>query len=476
MSNKYDYLIVGSGLFGATFAYCATKTGKRCLVIDKRPYAGGNVHCERKHGIDVHLHGPHIFHTKNDRVWNFVNNFVHFNRFTLQTVANNKGELYNLPFNLNTFHQLWGVNTPEQARLEIERQRRHGSVSNLEEQALALVGHDVFETLIRGYTEKQWGRACNVLPSDIIQRLPVRYTYDNNYFDDPYQGIPIEGYNQLIDSLLEGTELWLETDFFDSLHRNWKQLANYLVYTGQLDAYFQYRLGALNYRSLRLETEVLDMPNFQGVALMNFTDSETPFTRITEHKHFTCFAQHVYDIPKTVITREYPVEYVPSRGKDIAVHRHISTEDDSIGPCYPINDTRNSILAARYKMLAKQEADVAFGGRLAQYRYCNMDETIAEALALWMRLNSCDVADSSGGSIYTVRRLANDTRHRHNKCLNLASAPGALFLVRAGRTSSHPRGRTGIHLCGRVLARHHRGALSLTLCRAGAGRGSSRCG
>ena len=365
--EKYDYLIVGSGLFGATFARLARDAGKTCLVIDRRSHAGGNVRCERVENIEVHSYGPHIFHTNDREVWNFVNRFVSFNRFTLSPIANYRGELYNLPFNMNTFHRMWGVNTPEEALMMIEEQRYKGEVTNLEEQALSLLGKDIYEKLIRGYTEKQWGRACRELPSFIIRRLPVRLTYDNNYFNDPYQGIPIGGYNQLVDGLLEGCEVRTDTDFFDGLHENWRDIADKLVYTGKIDDFYGCRYGKLQYRSLRFETEVLDTPNYQGVALMNFTDAETPYTRIIEHKHFEAFGDEVYANPKTVITREYPMEYVPGKSE----------------PYYPINDERNTLLYQEYRELAAKERDVIFGGRLAEYRYYNMDQVIARAMEVW---------------------------------------------------------------------------------------------
>ena len=365
MAQKYDYLLVGSGLFGATFAHLAHQQGKTCLVIDRRSHIGGNVYCKKVEDINVHQYGPHIFHTKNKEVWDFVSQFVSFNRFTLNTMANYKGELYNLPFNMNTFHQMWGVNTPAEAREMMESQRYKGEVSNLEKQALSLVGKDIYEKLIKGYTEKQWGRDCKDLPSFIIRRLPVRLTYDNNYFNDPYQGIPVGGYNTLVEALLEGSEVRTDCDFFGSGLRNeWRNIADMLVYTGKIDDFYDCRFGRLEYRSLRFETEVMDMPNNQGMALMNFTDRETPYTRIIEHKHFEVFGDAVYDNPKTVITREYPMEYNPSKGE----------------PYYPVNDERNTKLYARYRELAEQERDVIFGGRLAEYKYYDMDQVIASAM------------------------------------------------------------------------------------------------
>ena len=366
MNKKYDYLIVGSGLFGATFTYCAKQAGKRCLVIDKRPHVGGNVYSERINGINVHKYGPHIFHTKNQRVWEFVNRFVDFNRFTLCTIANYHGELYNLPFNMNTFHQMWGINTPSEALLKIESQRYHGSIDNLEQQALSLVGSDIYEILIKGYTEKQWGRACTELPSFIIRRLPVRLTYDNNYFNDPYQGIPIGGYNKLINMMLEGSDVITGIDFFSGMNHNWNTIAKHLVYTGKIDDYFNGCYGKLDYRSLRFETEILEEPNHQGVAIMNYTDTATPFTRIIEHKHFECFGDDVYDNPCTVVTKEFPASY-----------------EDGMEAFYPLNDNRNTVIYKQYQHLTQQENDVLFGGRLAEYAYYDMDKTIASALAAW---------------------------------------------------------------------------------------------
>lgn len=363
MKKKYDYLIVGSGLFGAVFARLATDSGKHCLVIDKRPHPGGNVYCEQIEGINVHMYGPHIFHTSDKEVWNFVNRFVRFNRFTLNTKANYKGEIYSLPFNMNTFYEMWHAVTPEEARCRIEQQRYKGGIHNLEEQALSLVGADIYDKLIKGYTEKQWGKPCRELPSFIIRRLPVRLTYDNNYFNDTYQGIPIGGYNRLIDGLLEGCEVRTGTDFFDGLDRTWREVADRLVYTGKIDDFYHDVFGKLQYRSLRFEHEVKDIPNHQGVAVMNFTDVETPFTRIIEHKHFEMSGDEVYAHPKTVITREYPKEYAP--GKEAY---------------YPVNDEKNAALYMRYKQLAEQETEVIFGGRLAEYRYYDMDAVIRSAL------------------------------------------------------------------------------------------------
>ncbi|MBO6306583.1 MAG: UDP-galactopyranose mutase [Paludibacteraceae bacterium] len=367
----YDYLIVGSGLFGATFAYHAKEAGKKCLVIDKRPQLGGNVYCEEKEGIHVHQYGAHIFHTANKEVWDFVNALVPFNRYTNCPVANYKGELYNLPFNMNTFYQMWGVRTPEEANAKIEEQRKEVAVKlqgrepqNLEEQALLLVGTDIYEKLIKGYTEKQWGRPCTELPAFIIRRLPLRFVYDNNYFNDPYQGIPTAGYNALIDKLLEGVETRVNCDFF-ARREELSGLAEKIVYTGPIDRFYDYRFGKLQYRTVRFETETLDTPNYQGNAVINYTDRETPFTRIIEHKHFESFGQAVYDNPKTVISREYSTEWQPG-----------------MEPYYPVNDERNSTLYAQYKALAEKETNVLFGGRLAEYKYYDMAPTIEQALRL----------------------------------------------------------------------------------------------
>ena len=372
MKKKYDYLIVGSGLFGATIAYRARKIGKRVLVIDKRCHIGGNIYCQEIDGMQVHRYGPHIFHTKNKDVWDFVNQFISFNRFTLNIIANYKGELYNLPFNMNTFHQMWGVNTPIEAWNMIQSQMYKGQIGNLEEQALSLVGQDIYEKLIKGYTEKQWGRTCKELPAFIIRRLPVRLTYDNNYFDDPYQGIPVGGYNKLVDGLLEGCDVRTNMDFFDGLHECWSDIAGRLVYTGKIDDFYGNRYGNLQYRSLGFETEMLDMPNYQGVALMNFTDKETPYTRIIEHKHFEIFGNDVYNNSKTIVTREYPMDYISGVRE----------------PYYPINDEQNSRLYAKYAELAMQEKHVIFGGRLAEYKYYNMDQVIGRALETWEKENT----------------------------------------------------------------------------------------
>ena len=369
--RSYDYLIVGSGLFGATFAYKAHQAGKKCLVIDQRPQLGGNVYCENKAGINVHTYGAHIFHTANKEVWDFVNGLVPFNRYTNCPVANYKGALYNLPFNMNTFYQMWGVHTPEEAQAKIAEQRADAAAAlngrepaNLEEQALMLVGRDIYEKLIKSYTEKQWGRPCTELPAFIIRRLPLRFVYDNNYFNDPYQGIPMGGYNLLIAKLLEGIETRVNCDFF--AHREeLEALADKIIYTGPIDAFYGYQFGKLQYRTVRFETETLDMPNYQGNAVINYTDRETPFTRIIEHKHFESFGQAVYDNPKTVISREYSTEWQPG-----------------MEPYYPVNDDRNAALYAQYKELADKETNVRFGGRLAEYKYYDMAPTIEQALRL----------------------------------------------------------------------------------------------
>ncbi len=366
----YDYLIVGSGLFGATFARQATDAGRRVLVIDRRPHIAGNVYTEDVEGIHVHRYGAHIFHTNDKSVWTYVNRFADFNRFTNAPVANYKGELYSLPFNMYTFNKMWGVVTPEEARAKIDAQRREitGEPGNLEEQAISLVGRDIYEKLIKGYTEKQWGRDCRDLPAFIIRRLPVRLTFDNNYFNALYQGIPIGGYTKLVENLLDGIEVRLNCDYLED-KENLDALAQKVVYTGPIDAYFGCRLGALEYRSVRFETELLDIPNFQGNAAVNYTDRETPWTRIIEHKWFE-FGKDAEgnDLPKTVISREYSSEWKPG--------------DE---PYYPVNDEKNGALYAEYKKLADAEANVIFGGRLGEYRYYDMDQTIAAALALSAR-------------------------------------------------------------------------------------------
>ena len=369
---KYDYLIVGSGLFGAVFAYFAKKSGKRCLVIDKRPQLGGNVYCEKTEGINVHKYGAHIFHTSNKKVWDFVNSIVEFNRYTNCPVANYKGKLYNLPFNMNTFCQMWGVTTPEEAKAKIEEQKAEavaalngGEPRNLEEQALCLVGKDIFRKLIKEYTEKQWGRDCKDLPAFIIKRLPVRMVFDNNYFNDKYQGIPVGGYNKLIDGLLEGVECKTNVDFFHSEYNEWRKYADKLVYTGAIDEYFDYSLGRLDWRTVSFKTRIEDLPNFQGNAVVNYTSHEVPYTRVIEHKHFEMFGQEVYDCPKTVISEEYSTEY-----------------KEGMEPYYPVNDERNNSLATQYRQLAEKEADVIFGGRLAQYKYYDMAPVIESVMEL----------------------------------------------------------------------------------------------
>ena len=369
---KYDYLIVGSGLFGAVFAYFAKKSGKRCLVIDKRPQLGGNVYCEKTEGINVHKYGAHIFHTSNKKVWDFVNSIVEFNRYTNCPVANYKGKLYNLPFNMNTFCQMWGVTTPEEAKAKIEEQKAEavaalngGEPRNLEEQALCLVGKDIFRKLIKEYTEKQWGRDCKDLPAFIIKRLPVRMVFDNNYFNDKYQGIPVGGYNKLIDGLLEGVECKTNVDFFHSEYNEWRKYADKLVYTGAIDEYFDYALGRLDWRTVSFKTRIEDLPNFQGNAVVNYTSHDVPYTRVIEHKHFEMFGQEVFDCPKTVISEEYSTEY-----------------KEGMEPYYPVNDERNNSLATQYRQLAEKEADVIFGGRLAQYKYYDMAPVIESVMEL----------------------------------------------------------------------------------------------
>lgn len=371
----YDYLIVGSGLFGATFAHCANQTSKRCLVIDKRLHLGGNVYCEEMEGIHVHRYGAHIFHTNNKEVWDFVNSIVPFNRYTNCPIANYRGELYNLPFNMNTFHQMWGVVNPAEAEAKIAEQRAEALAmlngrepQNLEEQALCLVGRDIYERLIKGYTEKQWGRPCTELPAFIIRRLPVRMVYDNNYFNDAYQGIPIGGYNRLIEGLLDGVDTLVDTDFFADREK-WENIADKIVFTGKIDEYYNYRFGKLDYRTVCFETETIDTANYQGNAVINYTDRETPYTRVIEHKHFESFGQTVYDNPKTIISREYSTEW-----------------QDGMEPFYPINDDRNSALYAQYKQLAEKESHVIFGGRLAEYKYYDMAPVIEKVLELWKKI------------------------------------------------------------------------------------------
>ena len=363
---KYDYLVVGSGLYGAVFAREAADRGKKVLVIDKRPNVAGNIYTEKEEGIHVHKYGAHIFHTNDTKVWKYITRFAEFNRFTNSPVANYRGELYSLPFNMYTFNKMWGVVTPEEAAAKIEEQKKEACITepkNLEEQAISLVGRDIFEKLIKGYTEKQWGRDCKDLPAFIIKRLPVRLTFDNNYFNALYQGIPIGGYTQLVEHLLEGIEVRLNTDYLEQKEKL-DRLAETVVYTGPIDAYFGYSLGALEYRSVRFETEVLDIPNFQGNAAVNYTDRETPWTRIIEHKWFEFGKdEQGQDLPKTVISREYSSEWKPG--------------DE---PYYPVNDEKNGALYAEYKKLADAEQNVIFGGRLAEYRYYDMDAVIASAL------------------------------------------------------------------------------------------------
>ena len=372
MLTHYDYIIVGAGLYGATFAYCAKQAGKTCLVIDQRPHLGGNLYCEQIEGINVHTYGAHIFHTNNRQVWDFVNNIVPFNRYTNCPIANYNGQLYNLPFNMNTFHQMWGVVTPAEAEAKIAEQKAEALAmldgrepANLEEQALSLVGRDIYEKLIKGYTEKQWGRACTDLPAFIIRRLPVRMVYDNNYFNDAYQGIPIGGYNLLIEGLLDGVDTLVNTDFFAE-RAKWEAMADMVLFTGKIDAYYGYRYGKLAYRTVRFETEVKEVPNYQGNAVVNYTDRETPYTRVIEHKHFEQFGQAVYENPKTVISREYSTEW-----------------GEGMEPFYPVNDEQNMALYQQYKQLADAETKVIFGGRLAEYKYYDMAPVIEKVLAWW---------------------------------------------------------------------------------------------
>ncbi|MGJ1514896.1 UDP-galactopyranose mutase [Sphingobacterium siyangense] len=357
---NYDYLIVGAGLFGAVFAHEMKKKGKKCLVIDKRKHSGGNVYCENVEGINVHQYGAHIFHTNDKEIWDYVNSFVEFNRYTNSPMANYKGKLFNLPFNMNTFYQLWGVKTPKEAQRKIVEQVEKLAIStpsNLEEQALSLVGTDIYEKLIKGYTEKQWGRNATELPAFIIKRLPVRFTYDNNYFNDKYQGIPVGGYNKLIDGLLDGIEVRLGIDFFENREK-WMGIAEKVVFTGKIDEFYDFKFGDLEYRSLRFEHEVLNEENFQGNAVINYTAFDVPYTRIIEHKHFEFGTQS-----KTVITKEYPAKY--EKGKEAY---------------YPVNDERNMELFTKYRDLAKEEKKVIFGGRLAEYRYYDMHQVLAAAL------------------------------------------------------------------------------------------------
>ena len=372
--KTYDYLIVGAGLFGCTFAYKARQAGKRCLVIDKRPHLGGNIYCEDVEGIHVHKYGAHIFHTNSREVWQFVNSIVEFNRYTNSPVANYEGRLYNLPFNMNTFYQMWGVTTPEEAQRKIDEQRQEAVESmrragvaeprNLEEQALLLIGRDVYERLIKGYTEKQWGRPCTELPAFIIKRLPVRLVFDNNYFNDRYQGIPIGGYNRLTEGLLEGVDTQTDVDFFSD-REHWMGMARRVVFTGKIDEFYNYCCGNLEYRTVRFEQETLYTPNYQGNAVVNYTEARVPYTRIIEHKHFEMFGQQVYDVPRTVISREYSTEWKPG-----------------MEPYYPVNNDRNNRLYEQYQALALQEKNVIFGGRLAEYKYYDMAPIVEKVLGM----------------------------------------------------------------------------------------------
>lgn len=370
--KPYDYLIVGSGLYGATFAHLALKQGKRCLVIDKRSHLGGNIYCEKIEGINVHKYGAHIFHTSNKQVWDFVNSIVEFNRYTNSPIANYKGKLYNLPFNMNTFYQMWGVTTPTEAVAKIEEQKAEvvakmkaegiTAPRNLEEQALMLIGHDIYERLIKGYTEKQWGRKCTELPAFIINRLPVRMVFDNNYFNDKYQGIPIGGYNKLTEGLLAGIETKTNVDFFND-REYWENIAEKIVFTGKIDEYFDYCFGKLEYRTVRFEEEIHNMPNYQGNAVVNYTEREIPYTRIIEHKHFEMFGQEIYNCSKTVISKEFSTEW-----------------KDGMEPYYPVNNEKNNTLYARYKELAENKKNIIFGGRLAEYKYYDMAPIIEKVL------------------------------------------------------------------------------------------------
>lgn len=372
--RPYDYLIVGAGLFGSTFAYFARKRGKRCLVIDKRPHLGGNIYCEENEGINVHKYGAHIFHTSNKEVWNFVNSIVEFNRYTNSPVANYQGKLYNLPFNMNTFYQMWGVRTPEEAKAKIEEQKAEAMESmraagvkeprNLEEQALTLIGKDIYVRLIKGYTEKQWGRKCTELPAFIIKRLPVRFVFDNNYFNDTYQGIPVGGYNKLIEGLLEGVETRMNVDFFAD-RTYCESLADKIVFTGKIDEFYGYCFGKLEYRTVRFEEEIHECCNYQGNAVVNYTERDIPYTRIIEHKHFEMFGNAVNACPKTVISKEYSTEW-----------------KEGMEPYYPVNDERNMLLAEKYRQLAETEKNVIFGGRLAEYKYYDMGPVVEKVFRI----------------------------------------------------------------------------------------------
>ena len=389
MEKQYDYLIVGAGIYGATFACMAHRQGKRCLVIDKRNHLGGNIYCENIEGINVHKYGAHIFHTSNKKVWDFVNSIVEFNRYTNSPIANYKGKQYNLPFNMNTFYQMWGVLTPAEAQAKIEEQRQEALAKmkadgvteprNLEEQAQLLIGKDIYEILIKGYTEKQWGRKCSELPAFIIKRLPVRFVHDNNYFNDRFQGIPIGGFNKLIDGLLEGVDVLTNVDFFECNRQYYEQHGTYniqcplfnvkcskILYTGKLDEYFGYRFGKLEYRTVRFEEEILDMPNYQGNAVMNFTDAEVPYTRIIEHKHFEMFGDDVYKCPKTVISREYSAEW-----------------KDGMEPFYSVNDEKNMSLYQQYRALADQDTNLILGGHLAEYKYYDIAPIVEKVMGLY---------------------------------------------------------------------------------------------
>ena len=372
--RPYDYLIVGAGLFGSTFAYFARKRGKRCLVIDKRPHLGGNIYCGENEGINVHKYGAHIFHTSNKEVWNFVNSIVEFNRYTNSPVANYQGKLYNLPFNMNTFYQMWGVRTPEEAKAKIEEQKAEAMEAmraagvkeprNLEEQALTLIGKDIYVRLIKGYTEKQWGRKCTELPAFIIKRLPVRFVFDNNYFNDTYQGIPVGGYNKLIEGLLEGVETRMNVDFFAD-RTYCESLADKIVFTGKIDEFYGYCFGKLEYRTVRFEEEIHECCNYQGNAVVNYTERDIPYTRIIEHKHFEMFGNAVNACPKTVISKEYSTEW-----------------KEGMEPYYPVNDERNMLLAEKYRQLAETEKNVIFGGRLAEYKYYDMGPVVEKVFRI----------------------------------------------------------------------------------------------
>ena len=372
--RPYDYLIVGAGLFGSTFAYFARKRGKRCLVIDKRPHLGGNIYCEENEGINVHKYGAHIFHTSNKEVWNFVNSIVEFNRYTNSPVANYQGKLYNLPFNMNTFYQMWGVRTPEEAKAKIEEQKAEAMEAmraagvkeprNLEEQALTLIGKDIYVRLIKGYTEKQWGRKCTELPAFIIKRLPVRFVFDNNYFNDTYQGIPVGGYNKLIEGLLEGVETRMNVDFFAD-RTYCESLADKIVFTGKIDEFYGYCFGKLEYRTVRFEEEIHECCNYQGNAVVNYTERDIPYTRIIEHKHFEMFGNAVNACPKTVISKEYSTEW-----------------KEGMEPYYPVNDERNMLLAEKYRQLAETEKNVIFGARLAEYKYYDMGPVVEKVFRI----------------------------------------------------------------------------------------------